>query len=239
MCTLSWRASPEGGYEAVFNRDELLTRSPEIAPTVSNGETGQRVIAPRDGNHGGTWLAVNGHGLLVGLLNDYPRGRVERGTASRGVLPLACAVARTATEAASVLRAQALGQFAPFHVVALEASGRGVHLRWDGATLHETVAPEFLTSSSFEPEAVRARRTEAYVECAPADAEMRWAFHWTHDVRDGAGSVLMRRMDASTRSVCRVRVNAERAELEYCAIEWAMDEVRIGERVSCALTLMP
>ncbi len=69
MCTVSWRAARDG-YDLFFNRDELHTRAPELPPALSERD-GVRFLAPRDGDHGGTWLAVNEHGLTVCLLNDY------------------------------------------------------------------------------------------------------------------------------------------------------------------------
>ena len=69
MCTVSWRVSREG-YDLFFNRDELNTRAPEVAPAIGQSE-GVAFLAPRDGTSGGTWLLANDRGLTLGLLNDY------------------------------------------------------------------------------------------------------------------------------------------------------------------------
>ncbi len=220
MCTLTWRAVREGGYDLFFNRDEHNTRASESPPAERRSANGVRHLAPVDGDHGGTWLMLNAHGLTVCVLNDYPRGIVETGRLSRGRLPLAVAGEVRATEAVAVMRTMPLAEFAPFHLVAIDARAGGVHARWDGRRLHEAPAPEFLTSSSFDPAGVRARRSAAYAACA---VEERGAtFHWAHDPSDGAGSVLMRRPDAATRSVCSVRVRPVEAlrELAYQAVAW-------------------
>jgi uncharacterized protein with NRDE domain len=48
------------------NRDEHFDR-PSAPPTAISGEP--RIVAGRDLRVGGTWLGVNNHGLLVGILN--------------------------------------------------------------------------------------------------------------------------------------------------------------------------
>jgi uncharacterized protein with NRDE domain len=76
------------------NRDEMLSR-PAMAMTVLRSE-GPRILGGRDEQSGGTWLAVNEHGVFAGLTNQ-PRaeGRDET-RRSRGELPLALASATDA-----------------------------------------------------------------------------------------------------------------------------------------------
>lgn len=216
MCTLTWRAAAEtGGYDLFFNRDERHTRAAEFGPGERRTEGGVRYVAPVDGDHGGTWLVLNEHGVTVCLLNYYPRGTVETGVESRGRLPLRCAGCARVDDAVRELRAAEWGRYAPFHLVAVDAGGASVWMRWDGRMLHTAEAPEFLTSSSFEPErvqAVRAARWAAWTERTP---EGLAAFQRQHDPAAGAESVLMRRADACTRSVCAVRVREGVRELRY------------------------
>ncbi|HUY20743.1 MAG TPA: NRDE family protein [Acidimicrobiales bacterium] len=71
------------------NRDERLDR-PATAMTVLR-EGGPRVLGGRDEQAGGTWLAVNEHGVVAGLTNrPSPDGR-DPSKRSRGELPLALA----------------------------------------------------------------------------------------------------------------------------------------------------
>jgi uncharacterized protein with NRDE domain len=80
------------------NRDEVLDR-PATAVTVLE-EGPPRVLGGRDEQSGGTWLAVNEHGVCAGLTNQ-PLGDAKDPTKrSRGELPLAAA--RCATAAAGV-----------------------------------------------------------------------------------------------------------------------------------------
>jgi uncharacterized protein with NRDE domain len=79
------------------NRDERLDR-PAIAATVLV-ESGPRVLGGRDELAGGTWLAVNEHGLVAGLTNRPSPGGRDASKRSRGELPLALARHQDATSA--------------------------------------------------------------------------------------------------------------------------------------------
>ena len=80
------------------NRDEVLDR-PSTAVTVLDPGP-PRVVGGRDELSGGTWLAVNEHGVCAGLTNQ-PLGEAKDPTRrSRGEIPLA--LARHTTAAAAV-----------------------------------------------------------------------------------------------------------------------------------------
>lgn len=79
------------------NRDENLERS-STAVTVLK-DCGPRVIGGRDEVAGGTWLAVNEHGVVAALTNrPAPEGR-DPSKRSRGELPLALAQHESAARA--------------------------------------------------------------------------------------------------------------------------------------------
>jgi len=79
------------------NRDEILER-PSTAVTVLDPGP-PRVVGGRDELSGGTWLAVNEHGVCAGLTNQ-PLGEAKDPTRrSRGEIPLALARHRTAAAA--------------------------------------------------------------------------------------------------------------------------------------------
>jgi uncharacterized protein with NRDE domain len=67
MCTLAcWvGVFPEAPLVVAANRDEQLGR-PSSPPLLWPGEP--RIVAPRDDLAGGSWWAVNEHGLFVGLM---------------------------------------------------------------------------------------------------------------------------------------------------------------------------
>ena len=59
------------GYSLWFNRDELHSRSPEVAPQEFDTAQGGVWLAPLDPDSRGTWLMTNQYGVTVVLLNDY------------------------------------------------------------------------------------------------------------------------------------------------------------------------
>src|SRR6266849_5966719 len=66
MCTLTF-VSTEDGYLTGMNRDELLTRPPALPPKVFE-QHGMEIVYPRE-SAGGTWIACNGQGNVLALLN--------------------------------------------------------------------------------------------------------------------------------------------------------------------------
>ena len=92
------RVVPGAPLIVAANRDERLER-PAVAMELLR-DTGPRTLGGRDGLAGGTWLAVNEHGVVAGLTNrPSPEGR-DASKRSRGELPLALTARSTA--AASV-----------------------------------------------------------------------------------------------------------------------------------------
>src|ERR1700722_7642992 len=89
MCTLAIYFRVFGDYPVLVaaNRDEFLNR-PALPPTELGDRP--RIIGGKDLRAKGTWLGINEHGLIVGLLN---RRIVENGPnddklRSRGLLCL-------------------------------------------------------------------------------------------------------------------------------------------------------
>jgi uncharacterized protein with NRDE domain len=68
------------------NRDELYQRPAD--PITVLRATQPRILGGRDGLAGGTWLAVNEHGVVAGLTNQ-PSAARDPAKRSRGELPLA------------------------------------------------------------------------------------------------------------------------------------------------------
>jgi uncharacterized protein with NRDE domain len=79
------------------NRDEVLDR-PATPVTVLQA-AGPRILGGRDARAGGTWLAVNEHGVFAGLTNQPLGDQRDPTRRSRGELPLALAAHPTAEEA--------------------------------------------------------------------------------------------------------------------------------------------
>ena len=99
MCLLVvvWHLDPGMPLVIGANRDERLDR-PAQSMTVLR-PSGPRVLGGLDEEAGGTWLAVNEHGVVAGLTNrPSPDGR-DPAKRSRGELPIALAQHRDAASA--------------------------------------------------------------------------------------------------------------------------------------------
>ena len=91
VCTVTWLREPSG-YRLFFNRDELRSRLEAEPPRRHEGRAADGAavafLAPVDGDHGGTWIAANEHGVTVGLVNGYRRADASApaDVRSRGLL---------------------------------------------------------------------------------------------------------------------------------------------------------
>lgn len=83
------------------NRDEVLDR-PSVSMTVLQ-HSGPRILGGRDELSGGTWLAVNEHGVCAGLTNQPLGDLKDPSKRSRGALPLELARHPTAGDAVDAL----------------------------------------------------------------------------------------------------------------------------------------
>ena len=237
MCTVTWRLELTEGsaedparrarLELFFNRDEARTRGPAGPPRVVRGERGVRVLAPIDGDAGGTWIAANEHGLALGLLNLYQAAapRVSRPT-SRGLLTLG--IASDAAHLADVrdrIDRTDLERFAGFRLLAFDASGELGLFAWDGVQARwvepDELAPPILSSGYDLAGVDRARRLtwQAHLERfgGPTDAALA-SFHASQEPEPGPFAVRMSRADARTVSTTRLSVDSSGARMAYVAV---------------------
>lgn len=226
MCTVTWLRKP-GAFTLFFNRDEQRTRAPAEPPSVRR-HRGTALLAPRDPQAGGTWLAVNEHALIVAMLNYYERestpagANLPRAARSRGQLALDAAAEDSPQAVVAMLDAEPLDAVRPFHLLAFDGrSGRAMRATWDGATIAKRTLEDRdrpVTTSSFQTARVLARRREAFASRAAEgglDANDLEAYHFSRDVEGDPFSVFMTRLDAMTVSVTRVTVRGGEAEMRY------------------------
>lgn len=245
MCTVSWRIGPDG-YDLFFNRDELNSRAPETFPVLAEKE-GVQFIAPRDGDHGGTWLSTNRHGLTVCLLNDYAnpwRPAKESSFFSRGHLVLACAPAENISSVIEIVTRQPLARTMPFRLLAISMGEEPLLLHWTGIDLTQSRASSVsfpISSSSYATdEVVKARqlRLREYVRTLdkPEVSELA-AYHRQHSTNTGAHSVLMRRADAATRSIIHVSVNSSGVKCVYQSVRQSITGPVLDEPTTLVMPL--
>lgn len=118
MCTLAIYFRVFGDYPVVVaaNRDEYLDR-PALPPTTLGDRP--RIIGGKDLRASGTWLGINEHGLIVGLLN---RRIVENGPnddklRSRGLLCLDALQYASAAEALQYVESQRARDYNGFNLL--------------------------------------------------------------------------------------------------------------------------
>lgn len=217
MCTLSWLES-ETQLEIFFNRDERDTRGPELPPRIEFSQ-GTRFIAPRDSDQGGTWVGVNEHGLVGGLLNGYRAGDLELIDArSRGSLVVDAMAYADSESAVSALRGSDLSRFRSF-VLALLRPGRApIVAEWDRVRLvvDEDASRRWplISSSVAGPEVDVARRAVFHSLVAPTSEDLVLA-HRSHLNGPSAYSVCMHRADGRTRSFTRIAVDSNGVRLTW------------------------
>ncbi len=158
------------------NRDEWLDR-PARAMTVLQASA-PRVLGGRDERAGGTWLAVNEHGVVCGLTNRPMAAGPDPTRLSRGRLPMVAARARTADEAADALaREVAAGSYNPAWL--LVADRNALHylaVEPDGPTRPQALDPgiHVLENAALGVPSPKADQVRSAVSSAEAEGIPLW-----------------------------------------------------------------
>lgn len=117
MCTAVVLIHPDHILLAA-NRDERLDR-----PWDPPAEYWPNILGGRDQTAGGTWMAMNRHGLVATVLNRPGTLGPAAGKRSRGELPLIALQSRTVGEAAQLLTQLDAGEWRGFNMVLVDRSG--------------------------------------------------------------------------------------------------------------------
>ena len=222
MCTVTWRLNQDG-YDVFFNRDERRTRSPERPPAVL-GDASRRYLAPTDGDHFGTWLAVNECGFTFALLNHYQKDQPTDHSldryVSRGELVVQMAhKAIEPIEESLRFLFPSLHSFRPFYLIAFSPQDSPYCWIWDGKKLVEKQLIDSdcpISTSSYRPEQVIAARREAYrtLGDAPTVEQLR-DYHRGISSKGAAYGVRMCRGDAQTMSLSHIHVGRKELRFDY------------------------
>ncbi len=164
MCTLSWQIRDES-LTLIFNRDERHSR-PEARPPEVDIIEGVRVLAPKDPEGGGTWIAANEFGMVVCLMNNYRNGSLERSNKeyhSRGLLVRSLSCFHDLHELRSALAGIDMHAYRPFHLVVFPGVFAPIEWQWNGRILTETVGPPpVMSSAGLLPEYIPKKRTRLF-----------------------------------------------------------------------------
>lgn len=164
------------------NRDEYRDRVAQ-APRVL--QPSPLIWGGRDGRAGGTWLGVNGHGLVVGLTNRRMHAEQENDPKrrSRGLLCLDTLQLRTAAEAAAHLDRIAPDFYNPFNILALDRDA-AYWIAYDGTAQIQplTTGLYILANGNLnDVETIRIRRARHLLQCT-AHADLQTLLPFLEDV---------------------------------------------------------
>ncbi len=215
MCTATWLMKSDG-YELFCNRDESKTRKPALPPALEQ-RNNVAFVAPRDGDFGGSWIAVNEYGLSLCLLNYYPPATPPpRQQVSRGLLLISLIEQRSPDEVARILSTTPLANYRAFLLLLLAPRATPLLLKWDGERLSSESNPAMpVTTSSFDTANVVKTRREQFQAIGRVNRQTLTAFHLSRNPKGGAHSVCMSRDDAESVSLSHVSVTAGRVDFEY------------------------
>jgi hypothetical protein len=117
MCTVVILRRPGHAWPVLCaaNRDEMLDRP--WRPPARHWPDRPEVVAGLDELAGGTWLGVNDHGVMAGILNRQNSLGPAPGMRSRGELVLEALDHADAVEAASALARLDTRAYRPFNLV--------------------------------------------------------------------------------------------------------------------------
>ena len=225
MCTVTWFPTPSG-YQLFCNRDESPQRK-TAQPPDRTIEDGMPVLMPRDGEHGGSWIAVNQAGLSLTLLNNYRYDRHDRAVAvgeriSRGVLLEQMSSSRSIEELRGRIRSRAMDSFEPWIILALVPNEPAAIFSWDGNAVSEAKegALRLLTSSSWKFDRVAAYREKWFRQMTSGgrsvDPEAYLDFHRQREVGFERESVCVVGESVQTVSLTRIMVSGAMRRMDYC-----------------------
>jgi hypothetical protein len=218
MCTVSIVPTVDG-CRVMCNRDERRTRAAGRPPRVRTTEKSWAAY-PEDPVSGGTWVGVNGDGLVVALLNRTAPAAARRGAPrSRGTIApllLSCASIAHAVQAYEALDVRA---FEPFRLVMVQRAAVAVaDATYPAVQIASLASPMMFTSSSLGDALVeppRRRLFEQLVLAADDWLHGQSRFHRHRWTSRSEISVNMAREDAATVSRTTIDVTSSAIDLAY------------------------
>jgi hypothetical protein len=222
MCTLSF-VPRRAGYGVGMNRDEMRLRPPALFPRIY--ERDQMLAAYPSEPEGGTWIAVNGSGVLLALLNwnlHSPGTGVSK-QRSRGELIPELIFQDGLESAEIVLEPRRLAGVLPFRLVGVDPQRRSIReWRWDGGTVTTLRFPwmrrHWFSSSLSDSTAERQRGATCRIASAtgnPGNFDWLAELHRSHRPTAGAYSLCVHRPDAATVSYTEAIFDTHYISMRY------------------------
>ena len=220
MCTVTYIPANDI-YFLTSNRDEKNIRSEAIAPTVYE-MNGKKLIFPRDGDAGGSWIALHENGNAAVILNGafikhipQPPYRLSRGKIFLNIIASERPVRH--------FHHMDLGKIEPFTVVLLEKDNL-YECRWDGSEKYyqqlKRHRPYIWSSVTLYNTDVIKKREQWFADFLndkphPTQKDIL-AFHRFTGDGDATNDLLMKRADIySTVSITSLLITADRGSMKY------------------------
>lgn len=240
VCTLSVIAirgkqvgGSRAGYRVVMNRDERDDR-PEAKPPAVHLFQGTPTLAPVDALAGGTWIAVNAHGLTFTLMNrtDPVKPPLPERPLSRGLIIPALAHHAEFDNAIGAARRLDWSRYPPCRLTifapgaAVDASPRIATFSWSGDAVSGKGVDESIFASdaacfasSGLGDAIVQRRVPLFEQTLQRglDPSAQAGFHLHRWPDSSPTSVLMSRPAHRTVSITTVEVR-ETITMAYSAV---------------------
>ena len=215
----------------VFNRDESRHRPPATPPEYRDYK-GCTCMMPIDPVSDGTWIAANQHGVIIFLLNHYPRAMSTEDSAtnhpqettsiSRGTISPQLIHAKSVEQAYWILNDFEVSEYASFRLVAVDARTLLEYTHGEGnPAIHRDDNPAFprlYVSSGLGDILVEGPRRDLFEETFREDddpivLQRRFQRHaWPNAPHL---SVCMRRQDARTVSQTIVDLHSDGVDMFY------------------------
>jgi Transport and Golgi organisation 2 len=220
MCTVSY-VPTNNGYYLTSNRDEKFTRKKALLP-VEYTTGGVKLIFPKDGDAGGTWIALKENGDSLCLLNGAFENFTDTGmyTVSRGKIVLQIAAA---FDMAAAFNNAVLMQTAPFTLI-IVTHAKLFECRWDGQKKHCTLLdnsqPQIWSSATLYDSMQRKKRSNWFTKWISVNPNpsLYLLFHFHKNGGDGCieNDLVMNRNDKLyTVSITGIAVNPEECIMQY------------------------
>lgn len=233
MCTMTWFVKDDG-YELFFNRDERLSRQQAKLPTIQQS-AGVSYISPTDADAGGTWIAVNQHGVSVCLLNHYQFEQIKtyKDWTSRGEIVRSFAPIVDLVSAKERFEQLQLSDYRAFRMFILDRQGQNLLCVWDGhsARVEKNVTTP-KSSSSVDAKHVKQARRELFTGLDLVNSRVSQDYlnyHSSHLPERSKESVCMHRDDAKTVSFSYITVDDEQVSFMYA--DGSPCEANLGEPI--------
>ncbi len=235
MCTVTFIPS-SSNFIFTSNRDEKAGRSAAIPPEAYSFDSG-KILFPKDGDAGGTWIAVHQNGNAIVFLNGAfaahkPKPPYRK---SRGLILIDLI---DSSSPAVSFQAVNLNNIEPFTAIIWDDS----HLfecRWDGKNKHsellEINQPMIWSSATLYDEQIIAKRktwfdTWIQQEAHPTQQNILHFHQFTGDGDTQNDLMMNRNGTVATISITSIAISATKAELLHL-------DVRQQKTMSASLTL--